>query len=573
MRNLKYIFLALVLICGMVMPVVGERETFQDATFTFGTVTDTSGATTLLQPGTTGDNYISVSPYSGSYTYRIVGSAVAAPMTYSAADVDGYHAAGGSWSSNYIRIGLYDGGYGLLYTFTDPLDSAVTGRYEVKMVGGRAQIYRNGVYYTQSGVLSVNPSYIYYGEYSSGSIYHPYAYFDNMIWAETDHHVVGTIPPTWAIQRDLLNPSATGVYSYDSGTGLWTLQNSNYLYIDADKEFLNAEPLYIKNVNSGAIVNTTNPSGVHNSVAIKLTDFFSQSTIADGQYSVGFADSTVLDYFWVMSNGASLSFNKATYNIDETATITSTITPSYFTSGYTYKLNLVDIYGTVKYTTPITSASQTLTATFNDATYDEGVIYGEIIATKVSDGTTSIMAYSGITLVNYLVVSGYAFNAETGNQTAGFNISVKQGALTNTLVSGYDGNYTTVVGTQFLMGSAMMFNVSKPGFTNYNYSYVPITSKHTYINFSLLPNPPTYTGLAVGGIIRDSVYANPVRSMNVTLSNATYGESYTATSNAAGYYLLDNAHGASFTLNRLYSLLGTKQGYSNIVDSVIVTGV
>jgi hypothetical protein len=79
----------------------------------------------------------------------------------------------------------------------------------------------------------------------------------------------------------------------------------------------------------------------------------------------------------------------------------------------------------------------------------------------------------------------------------------------------------------------------------------------------LISSTPATTGLSIGGIATDTTYGRPIPNAAVTVSNATYGESYSTTANSVGYYKIDESTGAFLTNLRLYSVVASKLGYAN----------
>jgi hypothetical protein len=122
-----------------------------------------------------------------------------------------------------------------------------------------------------------------------------------------------------------------------------------------------------------------------------------------------------------------------------------------------------------------------------------------------------------------------------------------------------------------------------------------------FINITLTTNPHSYTGLALGGVDRDSLYHRPLSAAYIRVYNTTHGEEWNLQTNNAGFYWIDEAatpvgydylgpgggasagrdgNGASATLNphvqalltegRLYCAEAYKIGYSNSTECVTV---
>ena len=232
--------------------------------------------------------------------------------------------------------------------------------------------------------------------------------------AEADHHVIGSIPTNYSVQRDFLNPAATGVYAIDIGhASTWDLVNSNTFYIDADTDSTDAvttENLQITNMATGTIVNTTAIDSTipKHQVAYDLTQFFSNPNVLDGEYSVAFNGSAVQEYLWVISNGADVTWDKTTYTVGDTANLNYTITGGYWLpSTYSYSYKIVDAYGTQKATGTLSTQTGTFSVPLTTGTYIPGAYYAEIIATQTSDSSQHTMAYIG----NYVNELHYNFRS------------------------------------------------------------------------------------------------------------------------------------------------------------------
>lgn len=588
--RIRNIAILLFILCLLVVPVWGLSLNFQDASDAAQTITLTNNgggrsSYTTWQDGGADNRYMVSYAFTacGGYPEAYILNPTPYMMTYSAAtllyisgDYNGNDMNPGQIEPPRRRPGIkvrfYDVNGAEQGTYLWVWDSGSSAgsrheRYEVKVLGGTAILYRDGVEVTrQSSPMSVNPHYIGWSALAGGfSSYDCYGtgnvYLDNMIWAESDYHIIGTIPSNWSVQRDLLNQAATGVYAFNPNTNLWVVKNSQYIYLDADKGTSDSESLYIKNLATGAVVNTTLQSDYRNIVTMPISNFLNMATIADGQYSIGFANSAKLEYFWVMSNGASISYDKATYNLDDTAILSYTISPSYYqTSTYDYSYKLVDIYGATK-GSGLIDQSGTVNVVLSDATYDPGVLYAEIIATKKSDHTESIMAFNAATLQEYMIFQGYVLDAETTAPISLANISVTQAALYSNVLSGVNGNYTTT-GT-FLTGGALTINATKSGYKRYNYTFTPRLSKRININITLQSLNTTSVGLAVNGVAREALYGRPIENVSVSATNATTGENYYAKTNIAGYYVIDERVSAFLNPNRIYAVTGTKVGYTS----------
>jgi uncharacterized GH25 family protein len=554
---------ALVLCVG---PVVGLRENFQDYADNGNLQYMHDNVANTISPAYNpiwvfGDNngtvYINRSsdllyPLSDR-NHMSTGSP--AIYTYSAFDV--------IWCSptaNYIQTDLIDTSFNDYALGATPPSSCVKDtRIEMKIIGGTPTTFKNGVQVATSAVVAVNPSYFAVTSGQSGVGRHPIG-IDNLVIGEADRHIVGALPSNWSIQRDLLNPAATGVYAQHPITGAWAIKDSYYFYLDADKEYLLPENVVIKEYMTGTVVNTTTVSGTGNRIKYSISQFLNTptslgTTLPDGKYTVSFESSPLIyDDFWIISSGATMSFNKVQYSTGESAYITYTISPTYFTSDYTYKMEMQDVYGNVIESQALTSATGTKTFVTNPTSYPPGVYYGVIRATKLSDGSVSIMAYSGMETVAYILWNGYVMNAENGSVISGAYVNVTQLGTTLQSQSLATGAWNS--SNNWIPSNQFNITTMKTGYTTDVRLLTPLGTTGINLNLSLVPLPPLNASTSIGGIVRDNVYGNPIP--NATVSGVNNTLTRTNLTNIAGYYRVDN-----MKLPDVVNMSAAKIGYVN----------
>jgi hypothetical protein len=455
-------------------------------------------------------------------------------------------------------------------------DIGVSERWELKMIGGTPTVFRNGVQYATGPIQSINPSYFEVGlqggsRYGAGGS----VYSDNYLIGESDHHVVGALPSNWSILRDLINPSATGVYAWNPTTSTWVSMNSNYFYIDADTDTTDniyTENFKIYNYDYGFVVNTTtidSTIGEH-VIEYSLPQFLtsvnpvSASGIPDGHYYAAFEHSApdggisqARGDFWVISSGASINWDKNTYAQNDAATIAYSVSAGYWnTATYSYRVDVVDIAGSVKKTQLVNTQTGNVQISDLDATtYPQGVYYAEIIATD-SSKVDHIMNYAPMSVTGYIYFTGYVMNAETGAVLSGANINVTQSTSSSTSTSLTGGIWNS--SNNWLSGTPIVLNTTLTGYTQDLLSLTALSAKSITLNISLIPSPATTVGTSIGGIVRDNVYSNPIPGASVVVRNTTSGEYQIKTTNIAGYYRADNLYSG-----RLYDVWSSKTGYGN----------
>ena len=504
-------------------------------------------------------------------------------FTYAAFDTFASASGSSGGTDAGVSFTIYDANKNSMGSFgTNNLKTS--SRYELNIIGGDPWIFRDGVHIgniscsgPNSPHCSINPSYVAFGSSQGYTIWGATEsmYTDNYIVGEADPHVVGALPSNWTIQRDLINPSATGVFAWNNASQTWVAQNSQYFYIDADTSSQqSATTEYFDIMYQGAIVNTTiihDQTSPRNQIQYNVSEFLNtayfSSVLPDGQYYAqfrGYPDSR--SYFWVTSSGASVSWDKTTYPQSSTATLTYAVSNSYWQpSTYTYSLVVVNTAGTTLQTYSLNSQTGTESLQLNPTTYPAGAYYAEVIATDNS-GNKNIMNYAAAQVTSYSYISGYVMNAETGAVLSGATVNTTQGAVTESQTSSASG-YT--MNTGWLTGGLLSVTTNLTGYTTDVRSFSPMAAGNIPLNITLLSTTPSHTGVSIGGIVRDNQYGNPVTSATVNVYNTSTSESYNNVTNIAGYYLVNNLVG-----NRLYNVSSTKSGYSNsTIAQVVAVGV
>ena len=478
-----------------------------------------------------------------------------------------------------IYANLLDSSGNLIQRITVAPSSACQAHLdiEIKIIGMQPTIFTDGVQTNIGPIISIYPSYLQIVQsWDIGPPNVGVSAIDNILIGESDPHVVGALPCNWTIIRDLINPAATGVYAWNNATQTWVAQNSQYFYIDADTSSQqSATTEYFDIMYQGAIVNTTtiyDQTSPRNQIQYNVSQFVNSNlpgggVMPDGEYTAefrGYPQSA--DYFWLISQGASVSWDKTTYPQSSTATLTYAVSNSYWQpSTYTYSLVVVNTAGTTLQTYSLNSQTGTESLQFNPTTYPAGAYYAEVIATDNS-GNKNIMNYAAAQVTSYSYISGYVMNAETGAVLSGATVNTTQGAATESETSSASG-YT--MNTGWLTGGSLSVTTNLTGYTTDVQSFSPMAAGNIPLNITLLSTTPSHTGVSIGGIVRDNQYGNPVTSATVNVYNTSTSESYNNVTNIAGYYLVNNLVG-----NRLYNVSSTKSGYSNsTIAQVVAVGV
>ena len=560
------LLLAGLILLGCMGGVGAFSETFQGAiSTTMAVATGGDGyasATIINGSGTPPENFYvhltslegSYYPHTNSVTAYIdygwyLGTLLGTPSDYFAFTTIHSKTTGTIPNSADFSIYVYDEDtnyLGSIYLSSYILNINTPTRIELKRTSSSGQIYLyvNGVDEGLVLTTSVRP-WVYGFHLGSDAYSEPQWDIDDIIQeVSSNGYIVGTIPHSWNLKKDTLGSTVNGLYNnntvihtstmnstYGSGTNL----NTNLQLVDT----------------SGTVWQTTPISGYAGSAQFNLTTFFATSA-PYGEYKVRIAD-YIWDTLWYIGTGASISWDQSTYPQGATATISHSITGSYYnTSGYTYKIAVMDVYGTF-YGTNISTTAQTGTNTIilSSGTYPEGVYYAELIATPTS-GSEIVMTYAAMTVSSYVYLSGYVMN-ENGVTLPNAFLNITQGSVNSPVFSQSTGNWSS--SAQWLSGNPIYIVSNLTGYNNDTRTFTPLSAGPLTINITLWSTNPSYSGAAIGGVIRDNQYGNPVAGATYHTLNGT---DTTCTTNIAGVCINNN-----LVANTLYNVSGSKTGYGN----------
>lgn len=492
------------------------------------------------------------------------GNAQPIQMTYAAASIV-------ATSSN-ANIRLYDSALNQLYGFQG--DGSANHRYELKMIGGQAYIYRDGVVEGNSTVLSVNPSYVGFGTgYIGTSGYQ--SSWDDIVYGTTDSPYVFGMPEQkkWVITKDFTNPSASGFASYNNGV-LGGIVNSNNMTTTWSKNNGINESIFLANTATGVIYATAYTGTAYTgSVSWPLANLFNTGA-PFGQYrtyssnGAGFSDS-----IFYIGAGSTVTFNSHTYSQGNTAQISWSVSsgPYWDTGLYDYRYRIIDIFGTQVTSVPVVTQTGSGTYTWTTAN-DPNVYYVVLEAVRKSDGVVVSQVYDYTTLNAYTTFAANVWDGSNTTALSGANVNISQSSVIYNGTSGFDGNYSTT-GTGFFSGISTLINVTKSGYLPYQATIIPMKSGTISLDLVMRPISENVTGLAILGVDRTGIlgiginvtggYGQPVSAASMVAQNTTYSEYYTTTTNSVGGYKFDQTTSAMLTHNRLYNIWGSKTGFGN----------
>jgi hypothetical protein len=386
---------------------------------------------------------------------------------------------------------------------------------------------------------------------------------------------VGTLSDYMYIKKDLFNQYDTGLYINN------TLLDSSRFYFEyrLPAWLSNNTPRHLDmlNVDTGVNYETT---WTHTLSSYQLNDagtdynwaYFHVSNLTDtgapyGRYEIKITDTSspevitaVGEPFWYVSGGATIAWGKKRYVTNEEASVTYTVSDSYWQpDNYNYYLHVTKADGTVKIQPPRVLTTKTGTLNITDTSgYDAGDYWAYLgMVPKSGSSNESITAYDFTEFVREVDVEGYTLDAYNKIVLPSTAVGIYGlDAWHNTTSSSPAAYYTL---TNLAVGNNTV-QATKTNFQTNNYLFRPPSYGFYRMNISMLPNYIPNNTAIVGVTVVDWDH-NAVPSATVKVWNGTW--STTTTSDSWGYYIVDNLAGGE-----QYSVNGSKPAY---LDSVTYT--
>jgi hypothetical protein len=432
----------------------------------------------------------------------------------------------------------------------------------------------DSVYYYQDGVLNytlTSSSLLTYPPYIFGCIGYT-GYVDDYTYHAdfTDTGLISVMPHDYHIIWNLFSPSSillkdasdSTLYSdhfniqwslgpHADGWDITNPPNSRYRITIMDPSGAYCYNSYI---------NISAENAAAGIISIPFNSSYLGSTPTQyGLYHVALYDGSGIkstDYFSVLAGGAYLYFDKATYTANSNAIVTYTIQDGYYVpSTYTYKIKIINAYGTEMSSDAL--STQSGSKTFSLSGYDGGVYYAELVATPIAGGDDAVLYYATTEVSSYVTISGYVSDAETTAAIPGATVFIAQGSTNETLLTGSIGNYTS--SNNWLSGSQINMTTNLSGYaTDYNL-FTPLAADTIELNITLVADNRTYSGVAIDGVNKDTQYHSTIPEATVyERVNGSSAAPSVTTANAAAYYRFDNLVNGT-----VYDVWSSKAGYAN----------
>lgn len=433
-------------------------------------------------------------------------------------------------------------------------------RFEVKGSGSNFWLYLDGVaqYQFAPAWILCNPTNVYWGQ--------PYSYtpgtYDDIIWGDTASKYVLDVPegslaggiymPLYQIKRNLGDPNLSGFYKISTDT---LISNRSFTTSFSKNDSVNQTLEFQTYV--GAVTYQTRYTGsvYAGTTEWNVTEFLEQNP-PTGYYRLHLSGTTAYsEPILYIIGGAVVFWDQEKYSGGDSAIISYTIPETYWNlSESTYRLDIMDIYGTVSKTYSLAVPNGTLAYTFDsDAT---GVYIATVTEKPISGGNDTWLGTAYAELTNSLIVSGYVY-AYTESAISSASLNFTQAGISTIMTSDPNGYYII---SNLTKDAPLTINVTYGYLKPYNYSFTPRRAGSMRINFTLesLEVYLTPDSVIVGGIFRDKTYGNPIPDATITLRNETTGNTTVVTTNKVGYYSGENLENGL-----IYNVWGYKSGYWN----------
>lgn len=565
--------LLLAMLVLVVVPAVAIQLDYQNAEdySDLSNITTVSGGgtATYTNNATAGNAYMS---FSTTITTGQVYVMYATPEQTTYAAATQMRSGGGTGGV----VAMFNSSKGIIGTIWT---SSSTGRFELVTDGGSASLYRDGTL-VSSQAISANPFYVGFGAYSNAGTAHS-AQWDDIAYGSTEDKVVIDMPADggYYIKKDMVNPASSGLFNASTGNVVF----SSSIPYSFSRSALNGlssvnDSIYLINAQTGTVY-ATQYTGTSSSRSdnFDIGTYLISAGAPYGWYQIKI-NNTLSDRIAFIANGANIYFDDDDYSQGDSATVTYLVDSDYWLLGeYTYRIDIIDVYGTVHHTENIATSEGSVSFTWDADEDDQGVYYAEIIADRISDGEDVLLNYDYATLTAYFGFTGNVNAAQTALPIEAANVSYAQGDTVETDSSGFHGNYSV---SGFLTGIPIWANVSADGYETQNFTFTVMNGHTITRNITLNETTPSYTGLGIGGVCRDGVftspnsitggYGRPIPSATCYLLNTTHSESYNTTGNNAGGYLFDESGSVFLTSGRVYDLWCQRSGYGNSPNYTVV---
>ena len=155
-----------------------------------------------------------------------------------------------------------------------------------------------------------------------------------------------------------------------------------------------------------------------------------------------------------------------------------------------------------------------------------------------------------------VIPMGYVVDAYTSSAISGAVINATQSGIVYSATSGADGSFS-MDSASLTYGVPLTIMTNKSGYASDVNTFTPLASGPINLTIPLIPLS-YYTNTTIVGIVRDSLYGNPISSATYYAQDTTTSVISTATSNTRGLAIV-----TGLTSDHFYYVWANKTGYSS----------
>ena len=241
------------------------------------------------------------------------------------------------------------------------------------------------------------------------------------------------------------------------------------------------------------------------------------------------------------------------------------ISPSYFIDNinlleYKYYIKTLSLFGTQM---DISSdlVVDTGTVEVDTTGYDVTSYWCILVRESRADCSAVEMASDLFAITNTISAEGIVYDAESGSPLGDSKVALYQNSLWyNTTTNSTTGEYNL---SDLTTDIDITVYAEHTGYTHESFTFTPLVAGIISLDIYMIPDTPSYTGTAIGGLALYAPYHQALNGATVNLWNSSWSDD--TASSATGYYLFDNIVNGSFTGN------ATMPGYSATTNEDIVT--
>lgn len=155
-----------------------------------------------------------------------------------------------------------------------------------------------------------------------------------------------------------------------------------------------------------------------------------------------------------------------------------------------------------------------------------------------------------------VIPMGYVVDAYTSSVISGAAVNATQSGVTYSATSGSDGSFN-INSASLTYGIPLIIMTNKSGYASDINTFTPLASGPINLTIPLIPTAQ-YSNTRIVGIVRDSLYGNPVSDAVYSAQDTTTSTIYTDVSNSRGLAIV-----TGLDPNHFYFVWANKTGYTS----------